>query len=168
MQPQVVDSGIECWLKETPDKDFWRAEPRGRMFLIRRLQEDTREIQGVEPGKILDLTLPVWRTGECLLHAGRLASVLGADHVELRMQWRGLAGRQLTAVASPMRGRINPGRVSSDDMVQTSVRTSPADIADALPELVEQLTEPLFARFGFFQPPGDLYATELERMRRGV
>jgi hypothetical protein len=167
MRPHLVGDVIECWLNLTVDQDFWRADPRGRMFLIRRLQEDTRDIQGAEPGRYFDLTLPVWRTGECLLHAGRFATQLGAEHVDLRMQWRGLAGRELATLVSPLR-MLDPGRVATDNEVVTSIGTDAAAISDTLPELVRRLTEPLFARFDFFQPSTELYTSEIERMRRGV
>jgi transcriptional regulator with XRE-family HTH domain len=61
MRPRIVDGVIECWLYETEDEDFWRADPDGHMFLIRRLQEDTREIQGMQPGRCFEFTLPIWR-----------------------------------------------------------------------------------------------------------
>ncbi len=167
MRPRIVGDVIECWLDLTRDQDFWRADPRGRMFLIRRLQEDTREIHGAEPGRYFDLTLPVWRTGECLLHASRLAKRLGAELVDLRMQWRGLAGRELATLVSPMH-MLEPGRMASDNEASTSISTDAAAISDALPELVRRLTEPLFARFDFAQPSAQLYASEIERMRRGI
>ena len=77
--PYVFNELIECWLKDTysvdgAHSDFWRASPSGLMFLLRGYQEDS-EAKGVEPGTIFDLTLPVWRTGECLLHAERLSAV---------------------------------------------------------------------------------------------
>src|SRR5579875_4138730 len=44
MRPHLGDGGvIECSLHETSERDFWRADPRGQMYLIRCLQEDTRE-----------------------------------------------------------------------------------------------------------------------------
>lgn len=167
MHPRIVGDVIECWLDKTPDADFWRADPRGRMFLIRRLQEDTREIPGVEPGQIVDLTLPVWRTGECLLHAARLANRLGATDVNLAMTWTGLEGRELTTRASPNR-MVMPGRICRDNTVRTDISAEAKAIPDALPELVKRLVAPLFARFDFLEPPEELYETELARMRRGV
>lgn len=167
MQPHLVDGVIECSLANTSDRDFWRADPRGRMFLIRRFQEDTRELHGIEPGTTFDLTLPVWRTGECLLHAHRLAKRLGANHVDLQMRWEGLQGRELSAFASATR-TLMPGRVSVQDVVETRISVNAASIPDALPELVRQLTEPLYAIFNFFRPTSELYSTELDRLRKGL
>lgn len=166
MRPHLVGDVIECHLHLTSEQDYWRADPRGRMFLTRLLQEDTRDMQGSEPGRYFDLTLPVWRTGECLLHASRMAARLGAEQIDVRMRWRGLAGRELATIASPTR-MLYPGHQASDDEVMTSISTAADAIPDALPELVQRLTEPLFARFDFFEPPAELYATEIERMRSG-
>ncbi len=167
MGPRIVGEVLECWLRDTPDGDFWRADPAGRLFLIRRLQEDTREIQGIEPGTAFDLTLPIWRTGECLLHAARLADQLGARQIELSMTWAGLANRALRVVAS--RDRFLPGTWRChENVVRTTISTSATSVLDTLPELVQQLTAPLYARFDFFVPPEAMYGSELTRMRTGL
>ena len=163
MRMQIRGGLIECWLKETPDLDFWRADPRGLMFLIRRLQEDT-DFPNIEAGTFFDLTLPVWRTGECMLHAVRLARKLNAEQLELKMTWEGLVGRELRALASPNR-RLFPGRRSTEDSVSTGVIAPIATVLDALPELVKQLLDPLYARFGFYEAPDEFYSTELHKMR---
>lgn len=166
MAPRIVGDVLECWLRETPDGDFWRADPAGKLFLIRRLQEDTREINGLEPGTAFDLTLPIWRTGECLLHAARLADRLNAEQVELAMTWTGLTGRTLRAIAS--RDRFLPGTwTCHEDNVRTSITAPASSVTDTLPELVQRLTEPLYARFDFFVPPERMYSAELSRMRTG-
>ena len=164
MRPRPVDGVLECWLDQTQDKDFWRADPQGRMFLIRRLQEDTREINGAQPGTIFELTLPIWRTGECLLHAFRLASRLEAEHVALQMTWTGLANRTLTAWASPERW-LEPSRVCMTDTVRSRIAVDAETISDTLPELVRSLVQPLYEQFDLFEPPADIYAVEMERLR---
>jgi len=169
MTPHVLGDVIECWLLDTEDADFWRADPKGQMFLLRRFQEDTGEIKGIEPGQVFDLTLPIWRTGECLLHASRLAARLGAQHAEFAMAWHGLEGRELRTVAS--RGRrtpLFPGHICHEDEVRTTVETEAAAISDTLPELVKSLTAPLFARFDFFEVQDEFYAAEISEMRTGL
>src|SRR6185437_9176514 len=74
--PYVVDDTVECWIggknqaTDAGHADFWRASTTGEMFLIRGYVEDALgNRQGapkVEPGTSFDLTLPVWRIGECL------------------------------------------------------------------------------------------------------
>jgi len=120
IRPYPYDGVVECWLKETrsaslfgesrsdnfrftADSDFWRASPKGMMFLLRGYQEDSSP--RVDPGTVLDVTLPIWRTGECLLHAQRLAIALGGESasVMFRFTWEGLSGRMLSSWAEPRR-----------------------------------------------------------------
>ena len=86
--PREIDGVVECWLPPSDDDtprahfdaahcDFWRAAPTGRMFLIRGYQEDAQET--FAPGTIFDTGLPIWRLGEALLHAARLATLLRQD-----------------------------------------------------------------------------------------
>jgi hypothetical protein len=51
-EARIADSVIECWLPDTQSDDFWRADPGGRTFLLRRLQEDT-DFPNVAPGPLL-------------------------------------------------------------------------------------------------------------------
>ncbi len=168
MRPRIVGDVIECWLDQTGDDahgDFWRADPHGRMFLLRGYQEDSSDT--IPPGKFLDLTLPIWRTGECLLHASRLAARLGADTVDISMRWTGLRGRELAAWATGTRD-IMPGRICAEDEVRSSIHVEAATITDSLAENVRQLVAPLYERFDFFEPTSELYIEELARMRRGI
>lgn len=166
-KPRIKDGIIECWLKDTSLSDFWRADPHGRMSLTRLLQEDLEPPELIAAGRLFSLTLPVWRTGECLLHATRLATRLGANTVELMMTWSGLEGRELSAIGSPHRS-IMPGRVCHQQEVQTSITTEVTAISDTLPDLVRRLVAPLYEHFDFFVPPAEIYTTEIERMRYRV
>ncbi len=159
---------IEAWFEqgvfEDPaHSDFWRADPRGRMCLIRGYDEDGGRAP-VPPGTTIDLTLPVWRVGECLLHAGRLAARLGAMRVEIMMRWEGLEGRGLSSYADPMRFLVGEHRCHQD-VVVTDLETTPGAIDAELPELVERLVAPLYAAFDFFVAPEGLFTEELGKMR---
>jgi hypothetical protein len=169
MDATIVGDSIECWLRNVEDSmDFWRASPDGRMFLLRRYQEDSAsDFPNTVPGEFLDLILPVWRTGECLLHASRLGQRLGADTVEVEMVWHGLADRELRARAGASRRSLMPGKICKDPEVRSRITVPVAQISDSLPEFVKELVSPLYARFNFFEPRDELYATELSRMRSG-
>ncbi|MGH3848809.1 MAG: hypothetical protein ACRDRT_03755, partial [Pseudonocardiaceae bacterium] len=164
MEAWVAEGVVECWLRETRYADFWRADPRGYLFLLRSLQEDTEGFSDEPSGRILDLTLPVWRTGECLLHAGRMAERLGANTVNVTMTWHGLAGRELRAVADPRRS-LMPGKICHDAELTSHASVVATEISDTLPELVKSLVHPLYARFGFTEPPDQFYSSEIHRMR---
>ncbi|MDE2928453.1 MAG: ATP-binding protein, partial [Acidobacteriota bacterium] len=83
LAPYIRGGAIECWfgrhtgenrqgyLRDAAYSDFWRVTRGGRAFLLRGYQEDgTHAAQaGIQPGTCLDPTLPIWRSGEGLLHA---------------------------------------------------------------------------------------------------
>ena len=166
LRPVLHQGTIECWLKDTrfgdaAHSDFWRATPDGRAFLLRGYQEDTFE--GIEPGTAFELTLPIWRVGECLLHAARMARELDGTRVELSMKWKGLQGRHLTTRASEHHF-VGGHFVCRQRSATTTVEVEVATVEDLLSELVRELVEPLFAAFDFYEPPPQLYARELARL----
>jgi hypothetical protein len=161
------DNTIECWIDDMESFDFWRASPLGRMFLLRRLQEDW-DFRSASPGSFIDLILPIWRTGECLLHASRLAARLKSETVEIQMTWHGLAGRELRALAGPIARSVMPGKICGVAEIKSSTFVHASDISDTLPELVKTLVSPLYQHFDFFDPGDQLYSSELHRMRSGI
>lgn len=163
-----IDGGIECWFDDTTFKDsahsdFWRAEPTGRLSLIRGYDEDGRD-SPLKPGTGIDLTLPVWRIAECLRHAGRLADATGADRVGFMVRWEGLQGRTLENYANNRR-RLTGRYECAQSSVTSYVEFSAAETEPSLISLTESLVAPLFEAFDFFEPPPDLYEDEVERMR---
>jgi hypothetical protein len=167
--PMSYDGTIECWLIDSMfadpgHSDFWRAAHDGSMFLLRGYNEDgTRTLS---PGTVLDLALPIWHTGEVLLHAASLARVLGdeAALVTVRLDWNGLAGRRLTTWTSPGRD-LRPRRPAVQDSVSAVIEVVADRIDGRLPELVKGLLDPLYAAFDFFEPSALLVQEELNQLR---
>ena len=172
--PRVVGNAIECHManQEVPadaaHSDFWRVSTSGELFLIRGYVEDSLEQQGraVAPGTVFDLTLPIWRIGECLLFIQRFADEADeADStVSVRCEWTGLSGRRLT-VLTPRR-HVYRDYTSHSDTHSATITVPVERISGALPEIVRELVDPLYALFDFFQPPAEIYAEELGRMQR--
>lgn len=133
------------------------------MFLLRGYDEDSKS--ELEPGKVLDLTLHVWRVGECLLHAERLANVLDQSALVLfRVTWEGLSGRTLRAWANPRRIILDRWH-SRQDSVTSEVSVSVNRISSTLPEIIGNLTQPLYEAFDFFKPSPKMIEEELSEMR---
>lgn len=160
LAPREVDGTIECWLgkpgvdrvlADAAHSDFWRASPGGRLFLIRGYQEDGQET--FPPGSIFDTTLPIWRMGEALLHAEKLAKLLRErDDKPIKVQFRviytGLNGRVLRSWANPLSDLWLEGHVARSDeaVLETTV---PADgITERLGEHLFPMLASLFERFG--------------------
>ncbi|MCW3994533.1 MAG: ATP-binding protein [Candidatus Bathyarchaeota archaeon] len=168
--PYPYNGLIECWLAEgrlggPAHSDFWRASPSGMMFLLRGYQEDEDPSMA---GKIFDLTIPVWRVGECLLHAERLAKMLGVNSAPIAFQisWSGLSNRLLKSWANPMRMMWGDYRARQDSFT-ANIRVPSDHISTHLPELVSSLTRGLYESFDFFVPPPKMVEEELSMMRGG-
>ncbi len=165
-RPRPVDGMIESWFSEmtTDDPsnaDYWRADPAGRLCLIRPLQEDF-DFE-IKPQTSLDLVLPVWRVGECLLHAERLAHRLDATAIQFMMRWSGIQGRQIVSLANRRR-RVSGRYQATEDSVTSFIEVTPAEIGADLTKCVQRLVDALYSSFDFFEPPAQLYEEELAAM----
>jgi hypothetical protein len=171
--PRVIGKAIECWMRggvfpDASHADFWRASGEGELFLLRGYDEDSAAERSqshlhVAPGSLLDPGIVVWRVGECLLHAQRLARRLAAPAVEIEVRWNELEGREIGTL-EPMLRRYHAGPCHERE-VRSTMRVASDVISGALPDLVRQLTTPLFVLFDFFEMPLEDIAREMERMR---
>jgi len=181
--PYPYDEVIECWLvdlhsssifgparsdvfRDSGHSDFWRASPKGMMFLLRGYEEDSDPHS--EPGTMVDVILPIWRVGECLLHAERLAKVIGKSvttPVTILITWKGVSGRTLVSWATPRRILFDHRGPSRQDSVTSEITVATNLISETLPEIVETLTKPLYETFDFFNVPPTVVREELLKMR---
>jgi hypothetical protein len=171
--PKPRDGLIECliarphiWSKPARS-DFWRASPEGFAYLLRGYQEDALTTEA--PGSLFDMVLPAWRIGECLLQASRLASCFGEDKtMRFTARWRGLRGRRLAIMGSGERyADPLPEKSAAQDEIRSSVVTTALQILVSLPELVMELTSPLYSIFEISEPGLDFYRNEMQAMRNG-
>ncbi len=176
--PREIDGVVECWLApeiegsnrffgDAAHCDFWRAAPEGRVVLIRGYQEDGQET--FPAGTIFDTTLPIWRTGEALLHATRLAKLISVDPaattIRLRSLYTGLQGRDLRAWAAPMSVDYFGGGRSRTDEAMLEGTAPVGEVEKDLGRHVFPLVSSLFERFGVTGISEDFVRSELDRMR---
>ncbi|GEM_PF-481454 len=176
-EPQEVDGVLESWIKPgdagvermihgAAHCDFWRAAPSGRLFLIRGYEEDGQET--FPPATILDTTLPIWRLGEGLLHAARLARLMARDQdsgvtVHFRVLYSGLSGRLLRSWAKPLLGNINiEGSTARSDEAVLETVIPATDIEADLARCVYPLAASLYERFGVSRLSSSFVAGEIE------
>lgn len=182
IEPYLFNNTIECWLggdphtpveqRDAAHSDFWRVHPDGLAFLLRGYQEDGEEVLGTgrapaPPATVFDVTLPVWRIGETLLHARSLAGNLfdGPTTIRFVAHYSGLSGRSLASVTG--RRNIREGRVAHQDAITLSTHVETHSIEANLPEIIHPLLRPLYALFDFFDLPMQLVVDEVARMRSG-
>ncbi len=171
IRPYSFDDVLECYLgkdgQRTSDPahaDFWRASPVGQLFLLRGFDEDSHR-DTVAPGTAFDITLPVWRIGECLSHAACFAQRLVGEPrpVTFRFTWKGLSGRELKVLQG--RRWVYEGHIAKQDFHAASLTVGSDQIADQLPELVYEVLRPVYSLFDLFDLPKALVDEELQRMR---
>jgi|GEM_PF-367503 len=182
IEPYPINGTVECWLGGDPQtpvedrdaahSDFWRIHPDGLAFLLRGFQEDGIDAQRaardpVLPGTIFDVTLPVWRVGETLLQAQRLAANLfdGPTTIRFIATYEGLSGRTITSIDH--RRHVLERGVSRQNSITLNTHVDAKAIDTNLPEIVHPLLSPLYALFDFFELSNQLVVEELARMRGG-
>jgi hypothetical protein len=174
--PYPIDGTIECWLgaganltKLGPSSnDYWRASPDGRLYIVRGYEDDdpAEHRGGGTPGETLDILLPIWRAAEGLLHASRLARLLGTDEstVTFTARWGGLNDRRLTTWSAPGRVPFSTTFRSRQFGVESTVVARAKEIPDSLESLVGALLAPLYEVFDFFTPAESLVRGEVEKI----
>lgn len=171
LAPRVAENAIEAWLglpeldrhQRTPNHcDFWRVNPQGQFFLLRGFDEDGAERQ--EAGRVLDITLPVWRVGEAMLFVARFAQAIGENpSITVRCRYLGLRERTLTSWDG--RRLLMDGYRTLDNEVTLSARATAQEFDEHLVEVLHPMLTPLYERFDFFELSSRLVAEELGRMR---
>ncbi len=125
--------------------DFWKLHRDGRFYTLLSLFEDERE-----PGAIF-FEVRITRVTEALLLLARLYRRLDAsdtDEITVWFRHQGLANRTLCA-ANP--GRDLRKRTAAEDLVESSVTTSLAELESNLVAYVKAIIGPLFVIFDFFE-----------------
>lgn len=162
---ETVEGNLECWLapknngltfpfnRDVADCDFWRANPSGRMFLIRGYQEDSAET--FPAGSVFDNILPIWRMGEVFLHAAQLASLLQKSSkssimLHFRAIYSGLSGRVLRSWSNPLNSIFfeqGAGAAKSNEAVLQAI-VPIEDISTRLADHIYPMVASLYERFG--------------------
>ena len=176
IKPAFFDGLLECWLGRPSDdrvfndpasSDFWQVSRAGTAFLQRGYQEDGRDL---DAGTFFDLTLPIWRTAEVLLHAAWLARQLGAggeDQIRFTGRYTGLSGRELISWAKPgLRLALEERHRSRADRVDLTTLTSAYEIDVDLEKVVGAIVRPLYERFDGFEIPDALITGQIFDFRR--
>ncbi|QLC24918.1 helix-turn-helix domain-containing protein [Parasphingopyxis algicola] len=179
LKPAIRDGSVECWLgkpdverfhEDAAHSDFWQVTPDIYAYLRRGYQEDGES--NLDPGTIFDVTLPIWRTAEVLLHAANLAARIDAkpnDTIQYAARYTGLEGRDLLAWASP-RLIFEPGRPlrAQSTKADISVRTSSEEVQDALEQVIARCLPPLYERFDGYEAPQSLIVNQVAEFQQSV
>ena len=141
--------------------DFWRVSLDGKLYTIRGYLEDGQDSPG---GKFLDLASPIFRIGEGLLFASRLAeSFEEVDEIAVHCRFTGLNGRRLHKDYVPLFLYIDHTSRTDEDILTGQITLQ--QVQDNLAEVLHPLLQRLYSKFNFFELPFDLVAEELKKLR---
>jgi hypothetical protein len=174
LAPYALDNFVEAWVgrpagargewRMPSHSDFWRASRQGDLYTIRGYLEDG--VQNVAPGTALDVTMPVWRVGEGLLFAARLAETFeGVEQILIHVRYTGLRGRALVSIDG--RRMMFGDSVSQSDEITLNARATLAQVRDNLAEVLLTLLRRLYEKFAFFDLPRQLVGEEIQHLQRG-
>ncbi len=161
------NGNIEGWSglakgNDAAGSNFWWAAPSGMFYHLRGYLEDCRDI---EPFKYFDFALPIMLVGESLLHASNMAHSLEVDddcRVYFLFEWEGLKDRRLTSWADPLT-HISRLSKSWQEKVRSSLEIAVPQIQLRLPELIDQLTKPLYQAFDLTEVPYETIEKKVTR-----
>ena len=162
---------VEAWLgRESPVSrmpslphlcDFWRVSTDGQLYTIRGYIEDGGG--QIQPGTVLDISIPIWRVAEGILFVSRFAETSdGVDEIAIRCRFTGLSGRHL-ADLDGRRLFFSSGQASTDE-VTLEDQVTPKQVQDNLVEILHTLLLPLYEHFDFFKLPLSLVDGEIQKL----
>lgn len=175
LRPRPVDGAIEAWLgcpdadrfmgEDAAHSDFWRIAPDGLLYTRTGYDEDGASGRA-EPGSAFDFILPVWRVGEALLYAHRLAATYeGVERILAWVRWSGLQGRTLKAMSGGFYP-LSRDRISHTATIEKYLLIEMEQIDDNLPEVIQTLIAPIYEAFEFYQLPRETLEQQLEELMR--
>jgi len=147
----VNEGGWECFIRTKlmgDILDFWRAEPIGRFYHLRGLEDDSHWDRGINPSTLFDFALHTGRIAEVVSIGTYFARALGAadesTFIGFACRFTGLEGRVLQSWSSPDRLLRSRSTAVQDAITTTAVL--PLESASLVPT-VEQLIAPVLALF---------------------
>jgi hypothetical protein len=150
-RPRPTSDGIICEIEDdTMGKhfDYWTLRRDGSFYLLKSLFED------IHKREQLFFNTRIVRITEVFLYASRLYNglMISPDtQISIAMRHGGLKGRY---IGSTMGREIFQHYESKEDESEAEITTTLAGLETNLVELVDKITEPLFAIFDFFKIEG--------------
>jgi hypothetical protein len=149
----VAEIAIEASPLERPTYDYWSLRRNGDFYLLQTLFEDQ-----IASTPSIYFNTRIVRVTEVLLYASRLYSRLGVaptTDIHVRIGHGGLRGRVLGATAN--RASLFPQRQTQEEEVSSEASFTVDRLDTEIVSVVQQLLDPLFMVFDFFQPAPSLY-----------
>lgn len=151
---------------ERPHSDFMLLDARGD-FYLRRLMQDDLNRPRVEPGKLLDVVLMLYRVAEVFavgLAVSNACGWSGDGRGGFQFRWSGLRNRSLGAWANTPLWDLTGSGVSHDAEVRSFVDVPLDTPPTALAPYVSKAVGPLLSSFEGYVAPETLVESCLRKL----
>ena len=163
MKPQPMRNGIvNTVIREGKSYDFWALRQDGSFYLLQTLFEDS---QGANA---LFFNTRIVRTAEMLMYLSRLYGGLNVPRstaVTFILRHVGLAGRCVSATSN--RSRIYHPGPASEEEIESPITIDLSTLDESLSQHVQNLLDPVFTLFDFFQPGREGYDQIVTDFKQG-
>jgi hypothetical protein len=142
---------------------YWALRGDGTFYLLKSLFEETKGQR-----QTLFFDTRVLRVTEVCMYLSRLYSRMGIPNesrLYLQLRFGGLKGALLKATDS--RPFFHEQGPSAEDAVSTQVTTTLDALRENMPEVVKELTRPLFVLFDYYKLEDDNYRGIVENYQNG-
>ncbi len=163
-KPRPINSGIvNTVIREGESYDFWALRQDGSFYLLQTLFEDSRGVTDQ-----LFFNTRIVRTAEMLMYLSRLYEGLNVPEnttVNFILRHVGLAGRHISATSN--RPMFRPSGPASEGEIESPITIDLSTLDDLLSQHVQNLLDPVFTLFDFFQPGKERYDQIVTDFKQG-
>ena len=163
MKPRPTSNGIvNTVIREGESYDFWALRQDGSFYLLQTLFED------IEGANALFFNTRIVRTTEMLMYLSRLYGGLNVPEnttVNFILRHVGLAGRHISATSN--RPMFRPSDPASEEEIESTITADLSVLDESLPQHVQNLLDPVFTLFDFFQPGRESYDQIVTDFKQG-
>lgn len=155
-RPHPTAEGIVAEIKDDNSFNYWSLRVNGDFYLVQTLFED-----GPRPQQnLLGINWRVGQVTEALLYCARLYTQLNVSStqaVQIGIRHNGLKGRTLSWERSGYRD-LEDEYKSAENEANATVFVQLSEVESRLVGLVEEVCEPLFMLFNFFEVRKETYS----------
>lgn len=163
-KPRPISSGIvNTVIREGKSYDFWALRRDGSFYLLQTLFEDSE-------GAIdkLFFNTRIVRTAEMLMYLSGLYKRLNVPEnttVNFILRHVGIAGRYISATRNRL--MLYPFGPAGEEEIESPITIDLSTLDDSLSQHVQNLLDPVFTLFDFFQPGKERYDQIVTDFKQG-
>ena len=166
LKPRPTSNGIvNTVIQKGQSYDFWALRQDGSFYLLQTLFEDSEGATNQ-----LFFNTRIVRTTEMLMYLSRLYKGLNVPEnttVSFVLRHVGLVGRHISVSATSNRLMLHSPGPASEEEIESTITTDLSTLDESLSQHVQNLLNPVFMIFDFFQLGQEIYDQIMTDFKRG-